>query len=74
MEVHFTPDTQAQLQQLAASEGKNAAQVVEETITRVLERRAKFLEGVQRGIDAADRGELVDDDEVRHWLEERERS
>ena len=74
MEVHFTPDTQAQLQQLAASEGKNAAQVVEETITRVLERRTKFLEGVQRGIDAADRGELVDDDEVRHWLEERERS
>ena len=74
MEVHFTPLTQAQLQQLAASEGKNAAQVVEETITRVLERRAKFLEGVQRGIDAADRGELVDDDEVRHWLEERERS
>ena len=74
MEVHFTPDTQAQLQQLAASEGKNAAQVVEETIARVLEKRAKFLEGVQRGIDAADRGELVDDDEVRRWLEERERS
>lgn len=74
MEVHFTPDTQAQLQQLAASEGKNAAQVVEETVTRVLQRREQFLEGVERGIAAADRGELVEDDDVRSWLEQRERS
>jgi predicted transcriptional regulator len=74
MEVHFTPATQAQLQQLAASEGKDAAQVVEETVTRVLERRTEFLEHVQRGIAAADRDEFVEDDEVRRWLEERERS
>lgn len=72
MEVHFTPDTQARLQQLAASEGKDAAQVVEETVTRVLERRAQFLEAVERGIAAADRGELVDDEEVRLWLEQQE--
>ena len=74
MEVHFTPDTQAQLQQLAASEGKNAAQVVEETVTRVLQRRAQFLEGLERGIAAADRGEFVEDDDVRSWLDQRERS
>ena len=74
MEVYFTPDTQAQLQQLAATEGKDAARVVEETVTRMLERRAQFLEGVDRGIQAADRGEFVEDDEVRRWLEERERS
>jgi len=74
MEVHFTPDTQEQLQQLAASEGKNAAQVVEESITRMLQRRAQFLEGVERGIAAAERGEFVEDDEVRRWLDERQRS
>lgn len=50
MEVHFTPNTQARIQQLAASEGKDAEQVVEETVTRVMERRAQFLEGVERGI------------------------
>jgi len=64
MEVHFTPDTEAQLQQFAASEGKEPAQVVEETVTRMLERRAQFLDGVERGIAAADRGELVEHVEV----------
>ena len=64
MEVHFTPDTEAQLQQFAAKEGKHAAQVVEETITRMLERRTEFLAGVERGIAAADRGELVSHEEV----------
>lgn len=74
MEVHFTPEQEAQLQQFAASKGKDAARVVEETVTRVLEQRVQFLEGVERGIAAADRGEFVEDDEVRRWLEERERS
>jgi predicted transcriptional regulator len=64
MEVHFTPDTKARLEQFAASEGKDAAQLVEETVARVLERRAKFLEGVERGIAAADRGDLINHDEV----------
>jgi predicted transcriptional regulator len=63
MEVHFTHATQARLDQLAASEGKDPAQVVEETVARVLERRAQFLEDVEQGI-AADRGELVDHAEV----------
>ena len=64
MEVHFAPDTEAQLKQFAASKGKDAAQVVEETVARMLERQAQFIEGVNRGIAAADRGELVGHDEV----------
>ena len=46
------------------SKGKDAAQVVEETATRVLEQQAQFIDGVNRGIAAADRGELVDHSEV----------
>jgi predicted transcriptional regulator len=64
MEVHFAPDTEAQLRQFAASKGKDAAQVVEETVARMLEREAQFIEGVSRGIAAADRGDLIDHDEV----------
>jgi predicted transcriptional regulator len=59
MEVHFTPDTEAQLKQFAASEGKDAAQVVEETVARMLERRSQFIEGVNRGVASADRGDLI---------------
>ena len=64
MEVQFEPDVQAQLNQFAASQGKAAAQVVEETVARMLQRQAQFLEGVNRGIAAADRGDLIDHAEV----------
>ncbi len=64
MEVQFEPDVQAKLNQFAASQGKAAAQVVTETISRMLHRQAQFLEGVDRGIVAADRGDLIDHAEV----------
>jgi predicted transcriptional regulator len=53
-----------QLNQLAASQGKAAEQVVEETIARVRRQQAQFIEGVNRGIAAADRGDLIDHAEV----------
>jgi predicted transcriptional regulator len=64
MEVYFAPETEAQLNQLAASQGKAVEQVVEETVARMLQRQAQFIEGVNRGIAAADRGDLIDHAEV----------
>ena len=64
MEVQFEPDVQAQLNQFAASQGKAAAQVVEETIARMLQRQAQCTEGVNRGIAAANRGDLIEHTEV----------
>jgi predicted transcriptional regulator len=42
------------------SEGKDAA----DEVTRILEERAEFLVGVDRGIAAADGGEVIEHDEV----------
>ena len=64
MQVQFEPDVQAQLNQFAASQGKAAEQVVTETVARMLQRQAHFFEGVDRGIAAADRGDLIDHAEV----------
>jgi predicted transcriptional regulator len=64
MEIHLKPDTEAQLQHLAASQGKAASQVVEETVTRMLERQSAFIKGVRRGMDAATRGDVVSHEEV----------
>jgi len=64
MEVQFSPATEAQLQHLATSQGKNAAQVVEETVTRVLEQQAEFFAGIERGIEDSKRGNTVSHDEV----------
>jgi predicted transcriptional regulator len=69
MEIHLPPDTEAQLKQLAARKGKDAAQVVEETVSDMLERQARFIEGVERGIAAAARGDFIEEEEMDARLE-----
>jgi predicted transcriptional regulator len=64
MEIHLAPDTEARLQHLATSQGKDPAQLVEETVTRMVQHDIEFLEGVERGITAADRADFVESNEV----------
>ena len=64
MEVHFSPDVETRLAQVAASNGKNAEQLVKDTVSRMLDNQARFVAGVQKGIEQADRGELVDHEGV----------
>lgn len=68
MEVQFPPDTEAQLQQFAASNGKDAAQVVKETVTNMLQRHAEFIAGVERGIAASNRGDVVGHEEAKNRI------
>jgi predicted transcriptional regulator len=69
MEVHFSPDIETRLQQVASANGKDPEQLVKETVNRMLENQARFIAGVQRGIEQADRGELVDHSEVRNRID-----
>lgn len=69
MEVHFSPDVETRLQQLASAHGKDAEQLVKDTVNRMLENQARFIAGVQRGIEQADRGELVEHSEVRSRID-----
>jgi len=48
MEVHFTPEQEAQLSRIASHNGTEAEQVVQATINRMLENQSRFLAGVQR--------------------------
>jgi predicted transcriptional regulator len=64
MEVHFSPDVETRLQQVASANGKDAEQLVKETIARMLENQARYFEGVQKGIEQADRGEFVEHKDV----------
>jgi predicted transcriptional regulator len=59
MEVHFTPEQEAQLSQIA-----NTEQLVKDAALRLLQDDARFREGVKRGIAAAERGEFVEHAEV----------
>ena len=64
MEVHFSPEVETRLQQVASANGKDAEQLVKDTVARMLENQARFIAGVQRGIEQADRGEFVEHKDV----------
>jgi predicted transcriptional regulator len=69
MEVHFTPDVETRLQQVASANGKDAEQLVKDTVARMLENQARFIAGVQDGIGQADRGEFVEHRDVRSRID-----
>jgi predicted transcriptional regulator len=72
MEVHFTPEELERLSQIAVHAGIDAEHLVKNAALRLVEQDARLRAAVREGIEQADRGELIDDEEVRHWLEGRE--
>lgn len=72
MEVHFTPEQEARIARLASHAGMDTEHFVKDAALRVLEEKARFSAAVREGIAQADRGELINDDEVRVWLEQQE--
>ncbi len=74
MEVHFTPEQLQRLSQIAAHAGVDTEHLVKNAVLRLLKQDAQFREAVREGVAAADQGDLIDDEEVRLWLEEQERS
>jgi len=69
MEVHFTPEQQAQLAQLAAKAGTAPERVVTNVVARYLNEEARFLASVEKGIAEADRGDFIDEEEMDALLE-----
>jgi predicted transcriptional regulator len=69
MEVPFTPDER--LSQIAAHSGTDTAHLVKNAALRLVEEDAEFRAAVQEGIAQADRGELIDHDEVVARIEPR---
>jgi predicted transcriptional regulator len=74
MEINFSPDMEARLRQLAARTGKDAAQVVEEAVDRMLEYDARIIEAIEEGRASARRGDLLEHTEVVERIEQMFRS
>jgi predicted transcriptional regulator len=64
MEVRFTPEQTAQLSQIAAHEGIDTEELVKDAALHLLEADARFRAAVQNGIAQADRGDLIDEQEM----------
>jgi len=64
MEVHFTPEQEARLASMATREGVNPQELVKDAALRLLEDDASFRAGVRAGIEQADRGEFIEEEEM----------
>ncbi len=69
--TRVTEEVAEQLDKLATRLGRSRAWVVEQAIKRYLEEELEYLAFIQEGIDAADRGELISQDEMEAWFESR---
>lgn len=68
MEIHLNPDQEARLSQIAIYAGKNAEEIVVDAALRLLEEDAAFRAAVRKGVEQADRGEFVSEEEMTSRL------
>jgi len=64
MEIRLQPEKEAQLAQIAAQRGLNPDELAEQVLSRYLEDDKHFVEAVNIGLAAAERGEFVEHEEV----------
>jgi predicted transcriptional regulator len=64
MEVHFTHEQEVRLLKIATHEGIDPAQLVKEAALRLLEDDTRFRNAVRQGIQQADQGQLIEEDEM----------
>ena len=70
MEIHFSPDKEARLQQVATRTGRDPAQLVEEAVDRMLDYDERFIAAVEEGRASARRGDLLEHEEVVQRVEQ----
>jgi hypothetical protein len=69
MEVSFTPEQEVQLSRIANHSGTRAEELVKSVALQLLEEDLRFRAGVRRGIEQADRGDLLDHRDVKNRIE-----
>jgi predicted transcriptional regulator len=69
MEVHFTPEQEAQLSQISSHAGTDTERLVKDAVLRLLEQDARFRAAVREGIAQAGRGEFIEEEEMDARIE-----
>jgi predicted transcriptional regulator len=64
MEGRFTPEQESQISRIALHVGTDVEQLVKEATLRMLEEDKQFRTAVRRGMEQADRGEVLPHHEV----------
>ena len=64
MEVHFTPEVEAKIQQAAAEHSSSADTYVQQLVEQHLDHDSWFRQQVKKGLEQLDRGEFLTHEEV----------
>ena len=64
MEVRLQPEKEEQLAKIAAKRGLKTDELAQQVLSRYLEDDSRFIEAVNLGLAAADRGDFVEHPEV----------
>jgi predicted transcriptional regulator len=70
MEVRLQPEKEAQLAQIAAQRGLEKDELARQVLSRYLEDDQHFVEAVNLGLAAADRGDFVEHEDVGKTLKQ----
>jgi predicted transcriptional regulator len=64
MEVRLNPEKEARFAQIATQRGLKAGELAEQVLSHYLDDDVHFVDAVNAGLAAADRGEFVEHEEV----------
>ncbi len=70
----MTPETEAKLTELAERTHRGKEELLDEAVNHLIAYNEWFEHKVKDSLAAAQRGETIPDEEVRAWIEQRERS
>jgi len=71
MEVRIRPDLEAKLARLANERGRDTQALVQEAIEKFVDYDEWFLREVEKGLSAANRGELIDHEDIGKLINRR---
>ena len=70
MDVHFTPEQESQLAQIATMAGTDPERLVKDAALRLLQEDTRFRAAVREGIAQADQAEFIEEEEMDARLEQ----
>ena len=71
MEVSFSPDVEAKLARLASEQRRGTETLVREAVERFINYDEWLVSEIEKGLAAADRGELVDHEKIGEFIRSR---
>ena len=74
MELNLSPETESKLNELAQRTHRGTDELLQEAVDHLITYNEWFELKVKHSLAAVARGETVPDEEVRAWLESRQRS